>query len=109
VNTKIERLRRKMHREEQPENPEFLSKARVRWLLDHYGICSDQYIQMWKSQDGRCAICDEPLIHPHLDHNHETNEVRQLLCGNCNAGLGMFKESVERMLRAIGYIQRWNG
>lgn len=39
-----------------------------------------------------------------VDHCHTTGAVRGFLCGSCNTGLGMFKDSPEVMAKAIAYI-----
>jgi hypothetical protein len=41
-----------------------------------------------------------------VDHNHRTGKVRELLCTNCNAGFGYFKESPEILANAIDYAIR---
>ena len=41
-----------------------------------------------------------------LDHCHATGEFRGWLCRGCNLGLGNFKDSVESLERAIGYLTR---
>lgn len=89
-------------------DPEFLSPVRAKQLRKQYGLCSDEFLQMYRSQDGKCAICGDPLCRPHVDHDHETNEVRALLCSNCNTGLGMFQESLDRLESAVTYLERWN-
>ena len=39
-----------------------------------------------------------------VDHNHDTDDFRGHLCHNCNRGLGVFQDSVERLERAIKYL-----
>lgn len=39
-------------------------------------------------QDGKCAICASRLWLPVLDHDHETDLVRGVLCSGCNSGEG---------------------
>ena len=55
-------------------------------------------------QDGLCAICLNPHIDG-IDHDHETGMVRAALCGTCNAGLGMFKDSPGLLRRAYKYLK----
>lgn len=66
-------------------------------------------------QGDRCAICkiaevEAPKGRLHTDHDHSERGVlgiRGLLCGNCNSGLGHFKDDPERMLAAIRYLQEF--
>ena len=39
-----------------------------------------------------------------VDHNHITNTFRGHLCHNCNRGIGVFQDSLERLERAIKYL-----
>ena len=73
-------------------------------------ITEDEYNEMWRLQNGECAICRVPSIELTrrlaIDHNHETGEIRGLLCLGCNAGLGMFKEDRGVLYDAIQYLSR---
>ena len=60
-----------------------------------YGITLEKYEQMFKEQEGKCAICG---IHQDtlkrslcVDHNHTTNKVRELLCKKCNTALAYYE------------------
>ena len=78
------------------------------------------YEEMLERQGGRCAICrrTEPngvtkAGHDgekkwHIDHCHETNEVRGLLCGECNKGLGQFRDDRVTLQKAIDYLNGGN-
>lgn len=70
-----------------------------------YGITPEQFEQMAADQEHRCAICDEAELH--VDHDHETGEVRGLLCGKCNKGLGMFNDRPELLRGAAHYLERY--
>lgn len=40
-----------------------------------------------------------------IDHCHRTRKVRSALCRACNIGLGMFKENVNTLEKAIAYLK----
>lgn len=86
---------------------------RKKHVLRNYGLTEFEYKKLVQQQDGKCAICDiEPSAFNnhkrglHVDHDHETNVVRGLLCGNCNAALGHFHDSVDNLAAAIQYLVR---
>ena len=58
---------------------------------------------MLAAQGGLCAICREAPAE-HVDHDHETGQVRGLLCFNCNGALGQFRDRTDLMLRAVAYL-----
>lgn len=63
-------------------------KQRAYAIKHLYGLTVEQWDQMLVAQLGRCALCDEPMKSPHVDHSHVTGEVRGLLCMWCNTMLG---------------------
>ena len=72
-----------------------------------YGISLVEYQRLLQRQDGACAICREPCrtgARLSVDHSHETGEVRGLLCRNCNAGLGQFRDRVDLLRTAAEYL-----
>jgi hypothetical protein len=58
----------------------------------------------WQNQDHKCAICQFPLKSPSLDHEHQTGIFRGFLCQPCNLGLGLFKDNILILERAISYL-----
>lgn len=76
--------------------------------LRYYGITIEQYEILLKNQNGGCAICFSPTgsngKRLSVDHNHETGEVRGLLCDDCNTGLGKFKDNPNLLAIAINYL-----
>ena len=62
------------------------------------------------AQNDRCAICgiqeaDAPKGRLHLDHDHQTREIRGLLCGRCNIGIGHVQGLPALLAAAIKYLQ----
>jgi hypothetical protein len=90
-----------------PEERRKLSRRRQLW--HRYRIRESDYDEMYKSQDGRCAICGDqkPWRGDWLavDHDHSTGEVRGLLCGECNVGLGKFDDTPDLLRGAANYLE----
>jgi len=81
-------------------------KKRKRWLKSKYGISTDDYHKMFKSQKEKCKICGiKTTEFLHVDHCHTTGKVRGLLCPMCNKGLGLFKDDKRSLRRAIKYLE----
>jgi Recombination endonuclease VII len=83
----------------------------LRANLKRYGLTEDDYDTMYHRQNGRCAICGKLPFNKLLvvDHDHETGQVRDLLCGGCNSGLGMFRDDPETLEAAASYLARHHG
>lgn len=83
-------------------------------IVRKYGITKEEYLAKLEAQDGKCAICRQPpevgnaKQRLHVDHNHESGEVRGLLCFACNSGIGQFKESLQLLNLAANYIGRYS-
>ena len=43
---------------------------------------------------------------PKFDHDHATEQVRELLCNPCNTALGGFKDSAEITSKVAAYLER---
>ena len=81
-------------------------KRRTTHLRIKYGLSREQFTEMLVAQNYQCLICDIPLLtRVDVDHDHLTGQVRGLLCVSCNGGLGIFKDSIERLERAIQYLK----
>jgi hypothetical protein len=80
------------------------------YYLRHYGLTKEDYERMLVEQAGICAICELPDPSGKalaVDHNHVTNEVRGLLCENCNRAIGLLKDSAYRCARAAEYLNKY--
>ena len=82
-------------------------------LQGKYKLSQFDFDVLLDEQNGRCAICTRNIrgLAPdgralaHVDHDHVTGKNRKLLCGNCNVGLGMFKDSIRNLASAIVYLE----
>ncbi len=84
-------------------------EARRSMLKAKYNISIEDYDNLVKLQDGKCKIC-KTTKYPgkgkclHVDHDHQTGEIRGLLCTKCNLGLGHFEDNIEYLTKAIEYL-----
>lgn len=74
-----------------------------------YGITPKEYNDICQSQNMVCAICGSPSRRRLcVDHNHNTGEIRGLLCDNCNRAIGLLKEDISILEKACSYLARYN-
>lgn len=76
----------------------------------------EEYDAMFAAQNGLCAICkcletamanrNGKVRELAEDHDHNTGEVRGLLCSKHNIGLGLFGDDIELLEAAIEYLKR---
>ena len=71
-------------------NKEWYEENRIRETK--YGLKPFDIPRMLLEQMYECMICSADIYEDtcHVDHYHDTGEVRALLCVNCNVGLGKF-------------------
>lgn len=107
------------------KTPEQRARVRLQETAWRQGITVEALLALVEAQAGLCAICKSDLNGDtrrwHVDHDHGccpntsgdgTGKrqrgcgkcVRGVLCGNCNVGLGMFRENVEVLRSAITYL-----
>ena len=91
-------------RKQRAANPE---RFKAYNLKSDYNLSLERYNEMLKEQNGCCAICNRVMDNPHVDHDHETNVVRQLLCRECNSTLGFLREDVAIAEKLVSYLKKW--
>lgn len=88
---------------------------RVRHRNNRHHITQDWFDSKLIEQNDKCAICRKPFIDtPHIDHNHNCCKPstscekcrRDLLCKDCNLGLGRFHDDPVILGRAIDYVAK---
>ena len=84
-------------------------KERNRALLRYFNITLAEYDEMLEGQGGGCAICgmtpEDNGKRLAVDHDHETDEVRGLLCNNCNTGIGLLQDNPAVLRSAANYLE----
>jgi hypothetical protein len=76
----------------------------LRWKFD---ITPEDYERMLAAQGGVCAICEQPSprrVRLDIDHDHETGEIRGLLCTWCNRAIGMLRDRPIIAAKAARYL-----
>lgn len=93
------------YRKNNPEKRNYT--ARSSYLRRKYGLSLEQYRAMEANQENACAICKTAFIECdklYVDHNHETLEIRGLLCRSCNFAIGALKDSPQHLMNAVAYL-----
>lgn len=73
-----------------------------------YGIRQDD-IPFIIAKQGGCAACNTKNPGSRgwaIDHCHNSNEYRGILCHPCNIALGLVGDSIDRLKQLIGYLER---
>lgn len=82
-------------------------------LKQRYGLTPEEYESILFAQNFACAICEVEISHAleyktdrsvAVDHNHDTGEVRGILCSKCNLVLGHARENTEILYKSIVYL-----
>lgn len=83
-------------------------------LQRQYGVTLEWLMAKTAEQNNCCAICGRPpdpngvkaAGRLHVDHDHETGKVRDLLDNHCNRLLGAAQDDPDLLRRAAEYIER---
>lgn len=92
---------RSMTEAEKQRNRDSQRRHRIR---QYKGMTPERYEEMVLEQQGLCAACGDRPRRLCIDHDHTTGEVRRLLCADCNAGIGLFRDDPGRLLAAALYL-----
>lgn len=103
---------RKIDTEYRKAHPDRIKKSvRKAHLKRTYGLTPAEVDAMIVAQDGRCGICKTNKPGGRgwsIDHCHDTNVVRKILCNRCNMGLGLFQHNVSILQHAIRYLREFS-
>lgn len=83
--------------------------------LQKYGLNSRTYENLFQSQNGKCAVCEDSLDGRKIciDHDHKCCPrfkscgkcVRGILCYNCNTAEGLLKSNPDIVRKLLKYIE----
>jgi len=99
-------------RQRNPDYGKYYNLAKVHQLTP------EGFKQLWDSQQGLCALCEESLEGTaiHIDHNHACCSSTRKNCGKCRRGIlhrrcnqaiGLLGDSAERCQKAADYLRRF--
>ena len=105
--------RQKKHRK---ENPEMSLLASLHRTAKRIGLKPERvaahYFAKIVEQGECCEICDRHVSglgrRLDLDHNHNTLQLRGLLCTNCNQRVGLCWEDVGILRKTIEYLENYS-
>jgi len=85
--------------------------VKERKLIKKYNMTLSEYKNLLVQQEHKCAICSVDLNtlnlkHVHVDHCHDTQKVRGILCHKCNLGIGQFADDPAMLERATAYLRK---
>lgn len=69
-----------------------------------FGITTEEYDFYFQEANKMCFACGSTknLV---LDHNHDTGEIRGVLCNPCNRALGYAKDNINILLKLVEYLK----
>lgn len=81
-----------------------------RWRQREYGLTRERFDELLEAQGRACAICrvafgKTKVEAPHVDHDHESNVVRGLLCSRCNFLIGNGRDDPAVLEAAASYLR----
>ena len=113
-------IRKKANYDKDPEK--YLARTRE-WNLLHpdYGrqrgwkragikLTPKEYDVIYNKQEGKCDICGKHQTKQKkklaVDHDHDTGQVRGLLCNRCNLGISWFEDDPDWVVNAVDYLDK---
>ena|SRR5215469_12413858 len=85
-------------------------KRRAKKLWHKYKITEIEFDQMLERQNGKCAICETTAPggkHDRfvVDHCHDRQKIRGLLCFRCNTVLGQIGDDSVGIMKFVRYLR----
>jgi hypothetical protein len=86
------------------DNPRAMKESNLR----RYNLSLHEFDQLKEMQENKCAICGDLFTEkrlPNVDHCHNLNTVRGLLCNWCNRALGLFRDNPKLCRIGADYLE----
>ncbi len=84
---------------------------RSKWLSQGINFTFGEFNHLFELQEGCCAICgkhqSEFKKSLGVDHNHETGQIRNLVCMKCNTFIGYVENAEENFETIKVYLKAW--
>jgi DNA-directed RNA polymerase subunit RPC12/RpoP len=103
-------LRRRKGTEWWKNQPEW---KRIEKNTRRHGLTYLQVVALFEAQKYKCFLCGaevlldcvpNSILRGVIDHDHNTGELRKILCHHCNRALGLVKENKDILQRMIDYV-----
>lgn len=84
-------------------------------VVRKYGVHTEWFDEQIEIQGNSCKCCKrgfrwgDKQTTPHVDHCHESNEVRGILCNRCNTVLGLCNDDVGLLSELARYLGKCHG
>ena len=100
------------HQQHKKENANKAKNNKTEKLKLRYGLTYEQWESMREKENYACMICgiteDELNKVLDVDHCHESEKVRGVLCNHCNNIIGRAKDNVDLLKAAITYLETYD-
>ena len=84
-------------------------------VIRKYGVDAEWFDNRMLEQSGKCDCCGTAFewgnkqTAPHVDHCHDTQTVRGILCNRCNSVIGLCKDNAGLLSRMARYLRKCHG
>ena len=89
------------------------SEIRSRHLKRKFGISLEEWNKKLNDQGNKCEACGtyDPGSRYgwHTDHSHSSQQLRGILCHQCNIALGCVDDDLDRLQKLIDYLRKYDG
>lgn len=100
---------REYRKQKRASNPELWAYQNyLRQIRCKFGLSEEDLLHLLERQAGVCAICGgapNGTGRFHVDHDHNTDRIRGLLCSNCNRGIGHLQDDPDLLVAAAEYLR----